>query len=273
MKPIFLCLLALLAYGCVGIPGWSMDEPIDMGLPRVVGECYPAENVADRHTAELCDRVDNDCDGSVDEGYLGQLGTTCSVGTGECRREGTYICAADGRGVRCVVRPGAPVIDTIGDLLDNDCDGFHDEQVYNWHEVGHSITEGFTACQEDEVCPDHHHCIDDFCQNPGGVTDELCNGMDDDGDGETDEDYFRQGVLPAPEYQLYLGEECAAGAGVCGVVFQAICSPDGLGVQCLAIPGEPYPQGEGIRDRDDDCDGRIDEAGEDDFLPDAGMIP
>lgn len=70
---------------------------------------------------EKCDAVDNDCDGSTDEGF--NVGSSCG-GAGVCTG-GTLACAADGLGTECV--GGSQPTDEICDALDNDCDGQTDE--------------------------------------------------------------------------------------------------------------------------------------------------
>ena len=73
--------------------------------------------------AELCDRLDNDCDGSVDEDF--RIGEVCTAGEGLCRQEGRWICDGPDRAV-CDAVPGRPE-EEVCDGLDNDCDGRIDE--------------------------------------------------------------------------------------------------------------------------------------------------
>ena len=73
---------------------------------------------------------------------------------------------------------------------------------------------------------------------------EACNGADDDGDGRIDENY--------------LGDECVSGFGPCRRTGDYTC--DGGEEVCDAIP-DVVVQDEACNGVDDDCDGRIDEAG------------
>jgi len=74
---------------------------------------------------ELCDRRDNDCDGTVDEGFP-DLNTPCTVGTGACFRAGVVRCADEGGGTVCGAAPGDPAAE-VCNYQDDDCDGQTDQ--------------------------------------------------------------------------------------------------------------------------------------------------
>jgi len=69
---------------------------------------------------ETCDNEDDDCDGTVDNGF--NLGGMCSVGVGACYAEGGFVCDMNG-GVTCSATPGMPTTEICGDAIDSDCDG------------------------------------------------------------------------------------------------------------------------------------------------------
>ena len=72
---------------------------------------------------EICDGVDNDCDGEIDERFP-TLGEACSVALGECRLNGVVACNSAGDDVECDVEP---LPDEVCDGVDNNCDGQVDE--------------------------------------------------------------------------------------------------------------------------------------------------
>ncbi len=93
----------------------------------------------------LCDGLDNDCDGRSDEDFAAQLfeadrvtPLACIVGNGQCIRTGEFQCDPTGVGVICSVDAGDPEFMDDGDCdgLDDDCDGFIDEDFEDaWVEV------------------------------------------------------------------------------------------------------------------------------------------
>jgi hypothetical protein len=94
--------------------------------------------------------------------------------------------------------------------------------------------DGFTA---DVDCRDDAPAI-----HPGAP--EACNEIDDDCDGVVDEGFAK-------------GEACSAGTGACERTGVTVCSADGTGTTCGAVPGAPEP--ETCNGVDDDCDGSVDE--------------
>ena len=74
-------------------------------------------------SAEVCDGVDNDCNGIVDDD-AGGVGEACTVGVGACAATGTLVCVDGER--ECDAEPGEPT-EEVCDGVDNDCDGEVDD--------------------------------------------------------------------------------------------------------------------------------------------------
>ncbi len=91
-------------------------------------DCDDADPAVNPVATELCDGIDNNCDGQTDEGY--DVGQVCSSGLGVCSYNGIGIC--DGaQATQCLPIGSSPQQPSaeICDGLDNDCDGEVDENV------------------------------------------------------------------------------------------------------------------------------------------------
>ena len=111
--------------------------------------------------AEVCNDLDDDCDGVVDDGFA--KGEACSAGIGACERPGVTVCSPGGTGTVCGAVPGAPAAESCNGV-DDDCDGTVDDGF-------DQDNDGYTTCEGD--CADSSPSV-----HPGAV--EVFNGVDDD---------------------------------------------------------------------------------------------
>ncbi len=183
---------------------------------------------------EACNGGDDDCDGLIDEGFA--LGEPCEEGEGACRTDGVTVCGPRDT-VVCGAVPGDPR-DEVCNGVDDDCDGAPDEGLL----VGDPCEVGVGACLRvgEGICGDDGPAV--CSAEPGAPVREVCNGIDDDCDGTTDEGFA-------------VGSPCSAGIGECQTEGQRVCADERL--VCDAVAGEA--QDERCDMLDNDCDGAVDE--------------
>jgi hypothetical protein len=189
-------------------------------------------------TAETCDGVDNNCNGSVDDG----LGTI-SCGVGACGR--TVAACAAGHPNTCT--PGTPVAETC-DGIDNDCDGVVDNgnpgsgAACSTGLLG-ICAGGTTTCTSGALT----------CHQTLAATTETCNGLDDNCNGTVDE-----GVKTT-----YYRDADGDGYGSAATTTQACSLPTGYvtnSTDCNDGSSAVHPGAtELCNNIDDNCNGSVDD--------------
>ncbi|MBL9017638.1 MAG: hypothetical protein JNL83_25840, partial [Myxococcales bacterium] len=213
-----------------------------IGTCRGLETCDPSAGgwmgcTAPSAAAELCDGIDNDCNGLVDDGTSGQTCQVTVAGVGSC--PGVTVCTGSG-GAICQGR--MPQTETCN-AIDDDCDLMTDE---GYPGLNTACSAGIGGCQRFGLMRCTAAGTGTECSvvaGPPGA--EQCNNVDDNCNGSVDE------AFPTK------GQACSVGVGACVRQGNEVCAASGAGTTCSVTPG---PAGtESCNTIDDDCDSFVDE--------------
>ena len=217
---------------------------------------------------ELCDEIDNDCDGEIDEDlvdgfFLDEDGDgygNLDIPADDCNLLSEYV----DNGIDCDdTNPEIfPFASEICDEIDNDCDGVVDEAgsgITLWYADSDgdgygNLFDAMNACiQPEGYVPNNDDCDDsDASQYP--TADEVCNNEDDNCDGEIDKN-------PVEAF-IYYQDADNDGFGS-SITISACTQPVGYisndGDCDDTNPSISPTAPEICNNQDDDCDGVIDD--------------
>ena len=244
----------------------------ELGLATIAGDCNDSDPSISPIANEICDEVDNNCDGEIDEsvtttfyadadedGFGDPYTTTeaCSLLIGYVDNN------ADCDDIDNEINPTA---DEICDEMDNDCDGSVDEAgalgSTLWYEDGDEDGYGdasstMLACEQPSGYVSNNTDCDDNINLSYPGAPELCNGFDDNCDGDIDE----EGAADAPTWYYDADQD---GYGTSSATVIACTQPSDYvssNTDCDDANPDYYPGApELCNGFDDDCDGTIDGA-------------
>ena len=235
-----------------------------VGGECVMGDCLPGHHNNDNEESngcefqcvktnggvELCDGVDNDCDGAIDEDFdIATDPNNCGTCNNVCRfLNGNGSCS----GGNCVLSSCLNGFKNLDGLVGNGC-----ECKMDLDEAAATQTcdEAVGGCPAGQFCADPNRDGTAFCfEEPL----DLCDGRDNDCDGQIDEDAFLllptrncypypSGCVQQPDLSFNCEGPCQSGT--------LQCTADGR-LQC---EGHQGPTVETCDDVDNDCNGVVDD--------------
>lgn len=203
------------------------------GYYLCLNDCNDTDANINPAAPDICDGKDNDCNGLADEG-IASIPTNCGIG--ECASTGTLSCVNGQMTDNCAA--GQPTgNDDNCNGLDENCNGTADE---NYEPLSTACGQGVCASAGQLICV--NGSTQDTCTagSPTG-SDDICNGIDENCNGTSDENY--------------LPPSTTCGVGACASTGLLICVYGSNRDSCA--PGQP--QDEVCDNIDNNCNGSVDE--------------
>jgi hypothetical protein len=242
--------LHLRGNACSTAAGELYDQDGD-GYSVCGSDCDDRDDLTHPGAREVCNGIDDNCDGTVDET------TPCfdDDGDGQTEEEG------DCNDADAAVHSGAE--EDMANGIDDDCDGVVDSGASDFDGDGYSAAGGDCAPYDSSVHPGATEWADGLDNDCDGIVDEGTDFYDDDGDGYTelegDCDDTDERISPyRVEVADWLDNDCD------GMVDEGTIHADDdgdgfseLGGDCddanpAVNPGHPEIPGDGL---DNNCDG------------------
>ncbi len=248
-----------------GDPASSIDDcSVPSGYATNELDCNDRNATAAPGLVEVCDSVDNDCDGTVDDGvtytyyadFDGDGYGNAAVTVTGCSAPSAYI--SDYTDCDDTNRSRSPGLTESCDGLDNDCDSLVDEGLLTtWYTDSDAdgygdIAASIEACTAPSgTVANYNDCDDSNSSRNPGLT-EACDGLDNDCDSTIDEGL----------YATFYADRDADGYGDPTTSVFDCAGPSGYvsdGTDCDDTTILRYPgNAERCDEVDNDCDGVVD---------------
>jgi len=259
-----------LQWDCVAPSGYVADST----------DCDDQDAAIKPGASEVCDEVDNDCDGAIDGSDSDVLDATTWYRDGDgdgygdastdrvaCQQPTSYVeDATDCHDADASIHPGA---DEYCGGVDHDCDGAVDESdsvdASTWYPDGDgdgygTVTASTNACTQPSGYVRGAGDCDDASALIHPAASESCDGLDNDCDGVTDED-------SATDASTWYGDADGDGYGDASTSDVDCYQPKGYvadATDCDDTSASVNPGASELCDEvDNDCDGLTDAADDD----------
>ena len=261
-------------YGNAAFERTACEQPAD--YVDNAGDCDDTEELAYTGATEVCDEVDNDCDGTVDNDDAADADTWYAdtdadgygdpdVSTTACEQPESYVAnATDCDDDEVLAYTGAV---EVCDEVDNDCDGTADNDdavdADTWY--ADTDSDGYgdpdaskTACEQPSAYVENSDDCDDTEELAYTGADEVCDEVDNDCDGTVDND-------DAIDAETWYADSDGDGYGDANVSRRACDAPSGYlddDTDCDDTAARVSPAADEVCDGvDTDCDASTSEDG------------